>query len=134
MRVVRHSIPGTPFGIFGEVVSPHLLLPFEIERCVIGGDDLQVVRAKALPQLLLVPRRAQWRAHHVLRSSEVGLLQHLLGEQQVVGAGLSVDGQATFPGGRDRGERLRGRQVHHVDGDPGQLGERDRAGGRLGLR
>ena len=45
---------GAAVGNLGEVVFAERLLIFKAERAVVGGDDLQVVLAQALPQLRLI--------------------------------------------------------------------------------
>src|SRR5207248_9690059 len=72
----------------GEVALPELLLLrqslealLHAERAVIGGYHLEVVALEALPQLVLMPRRAQRRRHHVLRAVEAGLLVAVVAEE-----------------------------------------------------
>ncbi len=53
----RHAVldAGRAVRNLGEVVAAELLLLLHAERAVVGGDDLQVVRLQALPQLRLIP-------------------------------------------------------------------------------
>src|SRR5205807_2137393 len=64
----------TSVGNFGEVVFSHLLLLFEAERAMIGGDHLQVVLLKAVPKFFLVPFLAQRRRKDVFGALKSGLV------------------------------------------------------------
>ncbi len=123
--------PRHPVRDLGEVAAAHLLLLLETERAVVGGHDAQVVGAQPAPQVrpvLLRPYR--WRAD-VLRPLEVRQVQVVLGQVQVLGAGLGEDVPAVVAGLRHRGERLLGGQVDDVQRRAGDLGQPD--GPRGGL-
>ena len=53
-----------------EVAAAHLLLAVEVERAVVGGDDLEIVVDEALPQLGGVVRGPEGR-----RADELGALE-----------------------------------------------------------
>src|SRR6185295_11553176 len=78
----------------GEVIATELLLLFETERAVIGGNHLQVVALKPLPQLVLIPLFAKRRRHHPLRALESFALIERIVEEQILRAGLSVSRNA----------------------------------------
>ena len=56
---------------------------------------------EAAPELLLLLLRAQRRAHDVLRAVEAGLLVVVVGEEEVLRAGLGEGGQAAVARRRD---------------------------------
>ena len=99
-----------------EVVPAELLLVLHAERAVVGRDRLEVVeprgRATARSCFSFAPQR---RAHDVLRAVEAGLLVVVVGEEEVLRAGLGVGGQAAVARRRDLVERLGGREVDDVD-------------------
>ena len=116
-----------------EVAPPELLLALEVERAVVGRDDLEVVLDEARPQLLPVRvLLAQGRRAHELRALEP-VAQVVEAEEQVLGTRLGERLHPAIPGATDRIERILRRQVDDVDRDAGGLGEPDHAVGRLAL-
>ena len=101
---------------------------------MVGRDRLQVVSREAAPEPVLRLFRAQWRAHHVLRAVETGLLVVVVGKEEVLRARLGVSGEPAVARLRHHFERFRGREVDDVDRDARHLRERDRAVGRLAFR
>jgi hypothetical protein len=63
---------GAAVWYFGEVVDAELLLVFETEGAVVGGDDLQCVVREAVPEFFLVPLFAEWRSEDVFGAFEAG--------------------------------------------------------------
>ncbi len=112
------------------------LLAGEVERTVVGGDDLEVVGAQRPPQGLLVPFPAgpQRGGADVLGALEAGAGEVVGGEEEVLGAGLAVDRQPLVPGRHQLLHGLSRRDVHHVQRRSGDAGELDGAVDGLGLQ
>jgi hypothetical protein len=90
-----------------EVAPPQLLLSVEVERAVVGGDELEVVRAEPAPEVRLVVLRAQRRAAYVLGALEP--VPHVVERQEeVLRAGLGEGHRAAVAGGRHRLQRVAG--------------------------
>src|SRR5207245_1844395 len=96
-----------------EVRTPELLL-FHAERAVVGGNALQIVELQAAPQVLLVARHAQRRAHHVLAAFEARLLVIAVVEEEVLRAGLGVRADAAIARLAHLLERFGRAQVHDI--------------------
>src|SRR5271165_756938 len=121
----------TSVGNFREVVAAHFFLFFEAERTMIGGDHLQVVALKAVPEPFLMPLLAQRRCENVLRSLETRRVKVLERKIQILRAGLGVYGQSAVARLAHFFERLVAAQVHNVDGRSRHFRQRD--GARCGL-
>src|SRR6267378_1830067 len=107
-----------------EVADPELLLFGQsleafghAEGTVVSRDDLKVVPGKSLPELLLVPPLAKWRAHDVFRAVEARLVVVVDREEEVLRARLGVRGQATVAEETNLLERLRRREMDDVQRD-----------------
>ena len=116
-----------------EVVEPQLLLAREVERAVVGAEDLQVRRLQAVPQRRPVARVAQRRREDVLRALEALAREVGVAEHEVLRARLPVDGLAAGVGGADRVERRLAGDVHDEQRRARHLGQPDRPVGGLGL-
>src|SRR5207247_7691223 len=81
------------------------------ERAVVGGDDLEVVARKPLPELVLMPLLAKRRAHDVFRAVEARLVVVVDREEEVLRARLGISRQAPVAEGPHLLERLAGRRV-----------------------
>ena len=90
-------------------------------------------RASAAPQRLLVLAGAWRRGADELRSLEAPGLECVLGQQQVLGTRLGVDGQTPRPRPVDLLHDVPGGDVHEDNGDADQLGHRHRAVRRFAL-
>ena len=123
-------MPGAPFGIFEKSSLP---------SCFCGGSFMQNGQwsvdttcrsffGQPLPERVLVPLLAQRRRHHVLRALEAGPLVVLVGEEEVLRAGLGVGGQAHVARLLHLLQRVRAGEVDDVDGHARHLGQRDARG------
>src|SRR6185295_12449929 len=98
-----------------EVALAELLLAVEVERTVIGRDDLEVVGHEAGPDVLpLVLRAERWRAYE-LRAVEA-VAEVVQRQEQVLRARLRIGLRATVACCPDLGEGLPRREVDDVDG------------------
>src|SRR6059058_4792112 len=120
---------GTAVGNFGEVVLAEFFLFLEAERAMVGGNDLQRVLRKPLPEFFLMPFFAQRRRENVLRALEAGRVHVLKREIQILRASLGVSGQTAIAGFADFFERVVAGEMDDVDGRTGHFSERDGAGG-----
>src|SRR5262245_39272840 len=95
-----HSILDTGSAIrdLAEVVSAKFLLFLETKWTVIGRDDLKIVAAKSLPQLLLIRLVAQWWRHDVLGALKAFLFVIGVIEKQILRAGLRKSRQSQIAG------------------------------------
>src|SRR6266540_3874889 len=75
-----------PVGDLGEVADPDLLLVLEMEGAVVGGDELEVVGAQAVPELRLVRLGAQRRRADVFGALEARPGEVVHGQEQVLRA------------------------------------------------
>src|SRR5262249_32938650 len=78
---------GQPVGDLPEVALAKVFLALEIERAVVGRNELEVVLDEALPELVLVIRRAERRRTDELRAIEP-VAQVVEREEQVLRACL----------------------------------------------
>ncbi len=113
----RHAV-----GDLREGPSPHRLLA-DVERRVVGAHRVDQAAAQAAPQGPLVGRRAQWRAHDVLRALEVGPLGVALVEHEVRDHGLDAEVDPPELGLDRLAQRLLVGEVHHVALGAGDLEE-----------
>ena len=119
-------------GDLPEVALAELLLAVEVERAVVGRDDLEVVLDEARPELGLVVGRAERRRADELRALEA--VAHVVErEEQVLRARLGERLRAAVAGLADRVEGVARREVDDVDRHAGGLGEADHAVRRLAL-
>ena len=110
---------GQPAGDGGKIGVPGLLGGGE--GAVIGCQHVQVPTDQPIPQRLVVLLCSQrWRAD---QSLSAGRVQRRLVQQQVLGAGLTVDFFAARAGGLDAQHCLLARDVDDVEGTPGQRGK-----------
>ncbi len=123
-----------PVRDLGEVAEPHLLLRLEAERAVVGRDHRQVVRAQPAPQRRLVLAGPQRGGADVLGALEPGPGEVVVGQEQVLRAGLGEGVVPLVARLRDLRQRLLRRQVHDVDGRVRDLRQLDRPVRRLGLQ
>ncbi len=110
------------------------LLDTQAVRDVIGRHQVQRAIGQASPQGIAIrggPERR--RDDEAGTASRVGLVVALLGQDQVVRAGLGRDPDAGRLGAADLVERGRGREMDDVHGRLGEPGEGQRPGGRHGL-
>ena len=131
-----------PVGDLREIAEAEVFLALHTERAVVGRDHLDVVGAQRLPHVVLVALllRPQRCRAHPLRPLEVAPLgtgcPELLLERQVevLRTGLTEHVLATIASRGDLVDGLLGADVHHVQGCAGEVGNHDRAMGRLLLR
>ena len=109
---------GAAVGDFGEVVFAHFFLFLEAKRAVIGGDDLQRVVRKALPEFFLMPFFAERRSEDVLGAFEAGCVHIFEGEIEILRAGLGVSGEAAVAGFANFFECVVAGEMDDVDGAP----------------
>ena len=111
---------------------PELLLAVEVERAVVGRDELEVVLDEARPQVVPVVLRAERR-----RADELGALEPVAQvverQEQVLRAGLGEGLRAAVARRADLVERVARREVDDVDRHAGRLGQADDAVRRLAL-
>src|SRR3954470_4648724 len=91
------------------------------------------MRGQCVPQnrrLMWLPRR---RGKDVLRPLESWLIKHILGEVEILRAGLGENIDAPGSTAHDLLQCLRAADVDDIDGCPDDLGECDGASGRFGL-
>ena len=130
-RAVGDLAEVVPAELLGEPEPQHILA--EAERAVIGGDDLEVVGLEPAPERMLVRRAPERWRHHELRCLEARPVVLLFGEEEIVRAGLGMDGEPAVPRFRHRVERLARREVHDIDRRLGELRDADDPVGRLAL-
>ena len=120
-------------GDLAEVALAEVLLALEVERAVVGRDDLEVVLHEARPELLPVRvLLAQRRGAHELRALEP--VAHVVeAEEQVLRAGLGERLRPAVARAADGVEGVLRREVDDVHRDAGRLGQADDAVGRLAL-
>src|SRR5207245_10408900 len=109
------------------------LLAFAMEGTVVGRDGREVVLRQALPELVVVRCRPQWWRANIFGAFETGPPQVVEAEVEVLRAGLGKGWGPVVASLAHRVERLFGAEVHDVDRDLGQPGERDRPAGGLPL-
>src|SRR3989442_10416161 len=97
---------GAAIGNFGEVVLAEFFLFLEAEGAVVGGDNLQRVFRKALPELFLVPLFAKRRSEDVFGAFKTGRVHIFKREIQILRTGFGVSGQATVAGFANFFERV----------------------------
>src|ERR1700730_1764268 len=83
--------------------------------------------------MLVVLGRARRRREDVLGAAEVRLIEVMLVDEEVLGAGLAPGAPARRPGGRERLDRLAAGDVNDVQGAARDVGQRDRAARGLAL-
>ena len=108
------------------------VLFLRLVRGVVGGDALDRAVAQPLDQRLAVALFAQRRVH--LRPVRVEAADRLVGEAEVVRAGLGADLHAGGLGGADRLDRLGGGEVLDVDAGALVAGQGGVAGDHRRLR
>src|SRR4029077_15841275 len=91
-KAVLESRP--PIRNLGEIVLAQFLLFLETKWAVIGGDNLQGVLDKALPQFFLVPFFPERRRENVLCSLESRRVHIFQRKIQILRAGFRISGQA----------------------------------------
>ena len=125
---------GAAVGDLGKVVLAHLLLVLVAEGAVVGGDHLQAVLGQTGPEFFLVPLFPKRRREDVLGSFEAGDVEVLDGEEEILGTGLRIDGQAAVAGLADLLQGLIAGKVDDVNGRAGHFGQGNGAAGgfRLG--
>ena len=131
-RSTRSSTPGSPFGILRKSPRPELLLAVEVERAVVGRDELEVVLDEAGPQVVPVVLGPQGRGAHELGALEP-VAQVVERQEEVLRAGLGEDLRAAVARGADLGQGVLRREVDDVDRHAGSLGQADDPVGRLAL-
>ena len=129
-------MPGAPFEIRSNG-TPLAASPFSIASRsgdVVGRDEVERARGQARPHRCAVVGRAERRRDARLRDLDgIAGRVAIVGQREVVRAGLGVrphPGRASF---RDVPKRRGARQVDDVDGRVGGVRERHRAMGRHGL-
>ena len=128
------SMPGPAVGDLREIVLAQDLLVLEAERAVIGGDHLQVVVPKPVPQLGLMLLGSKGRREHVLGALEVRPGQLVLGEKEVLRAGFGECRKAAVTSFPHFVQRVLGGKVDDVDRHLRDLRHGDCAVHRLCLR
>src|ERR1700726_5079288 len=98
-----------------------------MEGTVVGPAQLQVVLEQALPELVVMPGRSQRRRVHVFRSLEAGPAEVVQAEIQILRASLGKGRGAVVARLPNRIWPLFRTQVHDVDGDLREPGQRDGA-------
>ncbi len=115
-----------------EVTLAEVLLAFEIERAVVGRDELEVILHETRPQLLLVIGRSERRRADELRPVETAL--HVVERQEeVLRAGLGERRNAAVARIADRVQGVACGEMDDVDRHAGRLGQADHPVRRLAL-
>ncbi len=129
---MRSSTPGQAVGDLAEIAASELLLAVEVERAVVGRDQLEVVVDEPRPQVVPVVLGPERR-----RTDELGAVEPVAEvverQEEVLRTRLGEDLAAALPSPADRLERIARREVDDVDGDAGGLGQADDPVGRLAL-
>src|SRR5260370_1694893 len=89
---------GAAIGNFGEVVLAKFLLFLEAEGAVIGGDHLQSIFGKTLPEFFLVPFFAKRRRENVFGAFKSGRVHIFKREIQVLRTRLGIGGEDSVAG------------------------------------
>src|SRR5262245_21053793 len=76
-----------------EIVPAQLFLFLETKRAMVSRYHLQIVAAKAGPQLVLVPFLAERRCHHILGPLEPFLFVQAVVKEEILRAGFGVGRQ-----------------------------------------
>src|SRR5258706_791158 len=121
--------PRQPVRNLPEIALAEVLLAFEVERAVVGRDELEVVLHEPGPELRLVIGGPERRRAHELRAVEAAL--HVLERQeQGLRARLGECLRPAVARGADRVEGLPGGGMDDVDRNAGGLGQGGEAGRR----
>src|SRR5205807_2536752 len=72
----------------GEVAFPEIFLTLEMERAMVGRDQLQVILEQTLPELIVMRLRSQRRRADVFGALEAGPAEVFQAEIQILRAGL----------------------------------------------
>ena len=129
-------MPGAPLLIWSnEAPAAGLgLLDRHPIRDVVGRHEVERPVGQTLPQRVAIGRGAQrWRDDEAGARDRIGVVVALLGQHEVVRAGLGRDANAGRLGTSDLVERRRRREVDDVDRRVRHPRERQRPGGRHGL-
>jgi hypothetical protein len=118
--------PAAPLGILRKSWRPAILLAALVEGAVVGGHVWITPAARASRAPPGGPG-ADRRAHHVGRALEIGFVVDGVVEEEVLRAGLAVDGLAAQAGADDRVHGFAAGDMHDVDRHPGHAGQQDRA-------
>src|SRR5262249_14419421 len=116
---------GPAIGNLAEVVAAEFLLLLEAERTVVGRNDLKIVSAKALPELLLIGLIAQWRSHDIFRAFKPILFVIAMIEEEILGTCFGESRQTEIPGSLHLFERIVATEVHDVYRRVRHLGNRN---------
>ena len=126
-------MPGAPLLIWSNGTPSRGLglLDGEPIGDVVGGDEVERAVGQARPQRVPVGGGAERRRDDEAGARDgIGLVVALLGQDQVVRAGLGRDADAGRLGATDLVERRRRREVDDVDRRVGHPGERECPGRR----
>ena len=128
-RTVGNLAEVVPALRFGKLQAVRLLV--EAEGAMVGRDHLEIIGPEAAPQRLLVGWGPERRGHDVLGPLEAGAIVVGDRQEQIMGARLSVHGEALVARLHHGRQRLGGREMHDVEGRSRQLGQPDRPVGGL---
>ncbi len=85
-------------GDFREIIDSQSLLIFETEGTVIGRDDLQMILAETVPELIEMMLFAERWSENVFGAFEVWAGQLIDRQEQVLRAGFGKSGDAPVAG------------------------------------
>ena len=122
-----------PVGDLAEVAPPELLLAVEVERAVVGRDDLEVVLEEARPQLAPGASLARSGGEHTNLAPSKPLPMSSSERNRYWGHVSANAIAPAVPRVADRLERVACRQVDDVDRHAGGLRQADDPVGRLAL-
>src|SRR5260370_1968920 len=113
-------------GNLGEVVFAQLLLFFEAERTMIGGNHLQRILGQSLPEFFLVPFFAQRRREDVLRSFKSWNIEIFKRKIEVLRTGLGISGQSAVARLADLLESVVAGEMDDIDRPASHFRKRNR--------
>src|SRR6202040_2796503 len=99
----------------GEVVSSQFFLVLETKWTVVGGDDLEMIAFETVPELFLMPLFTQGWSKNIFRTFEIGNIEVLNWEIQILRAGFCIDGKTSIAGLTNFLESLMAAQMNNVD-------------------
>src|SRR5690242_18660857 len=124
---------GAAIGNLGEVILTKFFLLLEAEGAVVGGNNLQRIFRKTLPEFFLIPLFAERGSEDVLGAFKSGRVHIFQREIQILRTGFRVSGEAAVARFADFFEGIVAGKMNDVDGRSGHFGESDGARSGFGF-
>ena len=106
-----------------EIIFTQILLPFEEEWTVISSNRLKVVISQGFPQALIIWLGTKWWGTDEFCSIKAWTGKFPVGEQQVLGTGLSICSHAALSGATNCFDTQCRRSMHHIQTRACHLGQ-----------